>query len=657
MQRPIEAEPDYIEQVFGTRGFLAGRFSGYALRPGQVAMARHVDEAIRAERHLVVEGPCGTGKSIAYGVPATFHASRRGLRVLIVTANIALQEQLVRKDLPLLASLLPWPFTFALVKGRNNYLCTDRLAMRKFTRGFEKLEPYEQEQRDEVLKWARETQEGDVSELPFEPSRRVWRLVSVSSDECKGKDCGSALACFSEAARDRASAARIVVTNYHMLFAHLLVRAATTRNIVLPHFDVAILDEGHKAADIARDFFGFEITQGTIKRLSRELDDINCRRTSQGLDDAAGVFFTELRRHAQSRDYRARLKQKNVADSHGLVSLLKEARAHFSLEARKSKDMDARAGLHRNAERAHTVALQISETMQLLDVTKVYFVEIDEKQRATLCSKPIKVSDRLYAELFARTGTVIVTSATLSTSGNFEYVKEELGLNLCPQPPDSLISDTPFKIHEQARIIVPAGLPQPTDPAFPDGVADTFVRIIHTAHGRTLGLFTSYKNLNRAYERAKASGFRVLRQGDLPRSALIEAFRRDTQSVLMGTESFWNGVDVPGESLSCVVIDRLPFPTPDDPVLDAVQALDREAFINYSVPRAVIAFKQGFGRLIRTITDRGVVVVLDRRILEKGYGPKYFIKSLPDGMLFSDSIDDIAEFLDGPTSNTTGRKA
>jgi ATP-dependent DNA helicase DinG len=235
---------------------------------------------------------------------------------------------------------------------------------------------------------------------------------------------------------------------------------------------------------------------------------------------------------------------------------------------------------------------------------------------------------------------VTVTSATLSTGGSFDFIARELGV----EEPRAIIAESPFRWEEQALLIVPEGMPEPNDPSFPASVASTFAEIIDMARGRTLGLFTSYRNLNATFQRVAGNGHRVLKQGDMPRTALIEEFRRDVGSVLLGTESFWAGVDVPGESLSCVVIDRLSFPTPDDPVLDAITQRDSRWFKNYSVPRAVIAFKQGFGRLIRTVTDRGVVVVLDRRLVTKPYG-RLFTESLPN-VLKSRRLDSIRRFLE-----------
>lgn len=633
--------PDYIEEVFGATGYLAKKFSGYTPRPGQVALARAVDAAIRDGEHLMAEGPTGTGKSIGYATPATYHAAHGGKRVVIATANIALQEQLVRKDLPLLAEVLPWKFTFALLKGKNNFLCLDRFYEAESKGELELYDdPADAERQRAIIDWARATKTGDVSELPFEPPSRLWRRFSVSADDCKDADCHFYEECHAVRARAAAAEASVVVTNYHILFAHLQVKEATGEDLVLPPFDIAILDEGHKAADIARDFFGFRITAGAMRWVGRLLSKTGGAKPADKLSTETERFFDRLLALRRSPTYRTRLRHADAVPWSTLHGALREAASAYAAASEETTDIDLRGELRRALRRAETLAGQLEAAMTLADAGSVYFIEEDVKGRATLCAKPIEVADQLRRTLFDETHSVTVTSATLTTGGSFDYIARELGVDR----PREVVAESPFQWNEQAVLVVPEGMPEPNDPSFPAAVASTFAEIIDLARGRTLGLFTSYRNLNATYQRVTGNGHRVLKQGDMPRSALIEEFRRDVGSVLLGTESFWAGVDVPGESLSCVVIDRLPFPTPDDPVLDAITERDRSWFTTYSVPRAVIAFKQGFGRLIRTTTDRGVVVVLDKRIVTKPYG-RLFVQSLPD-VLKSRRLDSIRRFLE-----------
>lgn len=632
---------DYIDSVFGPDGVLAHRFEGYVPRQGQIELAQAVDDAIRDGEHVMAEAPTGTGKSIGYSVPATYHAAHGGKRVVIATANIALQEQLVDKDLPLLAEILPWDFTFALIKGRNNYLCHDRLYQEEAQGTLELLDdPADAEMLQALVAWARQTATGDVSELPFEPPHRLWRRFSISSDDCKGSDCRFRDECCALKARAAAQEADVVVCNYHLLFAHLQVRETTEKDIVLPPFDVAILDEAHKAADIARDFFGFRVTQGAVRWAARLLKKIGEVKFYDHVVKEAERFFARLLQHRRSPAYKTRLRTPDAVPWSELVRLIGEVRDGYVEAVSETSDVDLRADLKRAAGRCHDLAQQIASALTLSAPDTVSFIEEDARGNAVLCSKPIRVGERLRQSLFDQTRTVVLTSATLTTGGTFDHLRDEIGV---PDPRE-LVVDTPFDFQRQALLVVPEDMPEPNDPAFPAAVAAMFAEVMDLADGRTLGLFTSYRNLNATYERVRGNGHRVLKQGDMPRTALVEEFRRDVGSVLLGTESFWAGVDVPGEALSCVVIDRLPFPSPDDPVLDAISERDRRWFMTYSLPRAVIAFKQGFGRLIRTATDRGVVVVLDRRLVSKPYG-RVFTASLPD-VLKSRRLENVRHFLE-----------
>ena len=625
--------------VFGADGLLSRRFDGYAPRPGQIEMARAVELALDDGQHLAVEGPTGTGKSLAYLVPAVLDAAATGRRVLVVTANIALQEQLVSKDLPLLAEVLPVELSFALVKGKGNYLCLDRLDRERGEGTLLRADdPADQPALEQVVAWAGRTATGDVSELPFEPPPAIWQRLSVRSEDCLGKDCPLHEPCFARRAAERARRAKVVVSNYHLLFAHLVVHEATGEDLVLPPFDLVVLDEAHKAADIARDFFGFRVSLGVLRRVARPLDELGARELGEALRQEARVFCEDLGRLYRSRAYRVRLRSPGAVPSDELLELLGRA-AEVYAKAVPSADKEDAPRLARRAERCGQLAGQIRLALGLADPNAVSFIELDRAGRGVLCARPIDVSERLQAGLFDRAKAVIVTSATLSTSGSFELVKAELGV---PEARE-LVVESPFDFAERALLVVPEGLPDPTDPSWPGAVARGVLEAVEEARGRTLALFTSYRSLDVAHRRLAGSGFRVLRQGEMPRTALVEAFRADVGSVLLGTESFWTGIDVPGEALSCVVIDRLPFPSPEDPVLDAIRERDPRWFLHYGLPRAVLAFKQGFGRLLRSAGDRGVVVVLDRRLVARPYG-RLFLRSLPPVRL-SRRMADVGRFL------------
>jgi ATP-dependent DNA helicase DinG len=616
---------EYIDTVFGPNGIFARRFQGYAPRRGQIELTQTVDRAIEENAHLLAEAPTGTGKSVAYLVPAIRHAAEHGKRVLVVTGNIALQEQLVSKDLPLLAEVLPWEVSFALLKGRQNYLCPSRLYEQKAEPRLDiPGEPFDVDRYQAILDWAETTETGDKSELPFEPAPRLWKRFSITSEDCKGNECRLREQCFAAKAKVRAEQAMVVVTNYHMLLLHLHLREITGRDLILPPFDIAICDEGHKMADIAREFFGFRATAGSVRWAGRLLARMGHGRLAARLEAETSSFFERLDAYAQSDAYDRRLRTPGEVPHQELRAALVETFRVYQEAMDDVLDGDARAELTRAMARAMALVIQLDAAMALADEGSVYFLERSPKGGVALASKVVDVSERLRKLFFDATPSVIVTSATLTTSGSFDHVRRELGMRDARE----LVVESPFDFEQQALLIVPEGLPSPQEPVFAEVVADTVARVVELAEGRTLGLFTSYRNLNAAYERLAGCGYRVLRQGDAPRTQLIETFRKDVRSVLLGTESFWAGVDVPGESLSCVVIDRLPFPPPDDPVLDAMSERDPDWFEDFSLPRAIIAFKQGFGRLIRSQLDRGVVVVLDERLVTKRYGKK-FLGSLP----------------------------
>jgi ATP-dependent DNA helicase DinG len=638
----------HLEQVFGTGGILAQKFPGYAPRAGQVAMAGAVDAAFEGQQRLVAEGPCGTGKSLAYLVPATHHAAKNGRRVLVVTANIALQEQLVSKDLPLLAEVLPWKFTYSLLKGRNNYLCLDKREATEVKAAIESRD----EEVERLRTWARDTTTGDVSELPVIPAPRAWARFSVSADECKGKPCKFYKDCFAEQARRRAKEAQVIVANYHILFTHLAVKIATGKDLVLPHFDALVCDESHELVDIAREFFGWKVTAGTIAHVTKKLGEAQLRKD---IEAESTRFFEGLAELRRAKSYKARLrKPATMPDYEALTGLLfKAAQVYESHRqvAEATGDKDA-AAEWRIAERGvANAAARINVAMAAesygSEIEAVFFVELDEKGRASLNSKKIDVSAAIAEHLWSDLRTAVLTSATLTVGGSFEHIARETGLDRSEKGYARCAAESPFDWQRQALLVIPVKeVPEPREATF-DGAAIGLVeKTIGLARGRTLAIFTSRKNLDAAHRHvAGRVPFRVLKQGERPRTQLVEEFRRDVSSVLLGTKSFWTGVDVSGEALSCVVIDKLPFPTPDDPVADAISERDPDAFFNYFVPRAVTAFKQGFGRLIRSTADRGVVVVLDKRLVTKGYG-RTFLRSLPPAGL-STRLEDVGEFLGG----------
>lgn len=573
-----------------------------------------------------------TGKSFGYGVPATFYASR-GERVVIVTSNIALQEQLHHKDLPLLREALPWRFTWAMLKGRSNYLCVRRLAEFELTGDlFHKASADDEEMAQVIIGWSAMTGTGDVSELPFEPPSRVWRKFSSSSDDCRGSGCPFINDCWSAEARRALGSVDVVVTNYHVLLSHLKVMVQYNKALLLPPHSILILDEAHKAADIARDFLGDRVSHFTIKRLAGSLGD----QGRLDLETKSAAFFAALKRYAASPSYKIRLKRRDPVPWHDLYRGLGAAMETFIARRDSTTDPEERAVARKATTRAAEVRSFLEAAMtNPAQPGMVHYIE-EMRSGVALRSKMVKPARWLHDNLFHPRSdeefcsanlpsTAVMTSATLATGGSFDYVARELG---CTRFYEAIVP-SPFDWQSRALMVLP-DMPNPNDPSFADAVAVELAKAIKGAGGRTLALFTSYRVLNHVHGQLMQEdlGVRIMRQGELPRTALVEEFKDDESSVLLGTESFWGGVDVPGDALCCLVVDKIPFPRPDDPVMDAISAQSRRWFMEQSVPRAAMALRQGVGRLIRSVDDYGVVMLLDARLTGKGYG-KIFLRSLP----------------------------
>ena len=669
----------YVLRAFGSDGWLSKTLPGYAMREGQFRLAQKIDTVFKHSRDLVAEGPTGIGKSLAYLVPLAYRTSKHRRRGLIVTANIALQEQLINKDLPLLQKALPWGFGFALHKGRNNYLCKDaaKNLLEKEKDGRHRLHILDEKeghnQHDRIAAWAAGTETGDVSDLPFEPLPKVWSRFSVTSEECAKGYCPSNNSCWANSAFGKLGNAQIVVTNYHIFFGQL-------QGEHLFDYDYVIFDEAHKAADIARDFYGFKITPYTFRWLANRLN--NEPHLKKQVEQHSANFFLELEQHYRSSDYRTRIKDRSVFRTIALggallqIERIFDARTNKYAELVKKADADAacsneekfklKRGLF-DAVRATSLTKRLQanlESAAKLDEDYVYYLEEDRDQLA-LKAKKLDISKELENGLWGgdlegkRLGdraaqSLVLLSATMSVGGSFEHIMKDLGITGVNT--DLFAAESPFDWRRQAIVIVPEDFPDPKDDVFRIKVGQALGYIVEQARGRTLGLFTSWVGLNTAYELLKPRcKYRILKQGDMPRGKLIEEFKKDQSSVLLGVESFWQGIDVPGDSLACLVIDKLPFPSLEDPILDALQERwdavgapmnhPRSPFDSYSVPRMVLSLKQGFGRLIRTTSDRGVVVILDRRVhtAYQRYG-KVLLNSLPPTPQSVD-LDDVGRFL------------
>ncbi len=643
-----------VAEFFAPTGPLSKTIPNYRPRSGQVKMAEAIEAKLLAGKlesrsELLVEGPTGTGKAQAYIVPLMHWAIHTGKRAVIGTANIALQEQLFWKDLPAAAKANEGqrPLRYALLKGKQNYLCLDK---------FMKAELKDPGLISEIRPGARETKLGDKSELPFMPSDKVWSEVSVDADSCKGTSCPSKRECFANKARERARNADIVVTNFHLLFTD-----AKANKQVLPPYQALVLDEAHAAGDIARYFFGGQVREGTADFLTRtavrlglDVKDVDAVR------EESAVFFGKLRA-IKASNYNRRFRRAGHVPGDSFYKALTVYADRLGARANRAVSPEDQKDLTNLEYKARSAAGVVLSATQLVSPPggAVYFLEEDPRtKRLALVARRIDVRDELRKGVYDGLDCVVATSATLTTGdpatpSSYDWSAAELGLaEGGTNASNTLGVESPFDTVAATVMVVPKGLPEPSEKEFPAAAARATLDAALAAGGRTLALFTSYRNLNVAVGEMRAArpSFAVLAQGEGQRTQLIDQFRKDVTSVLMGTDSFWTGVDVPGESLSVVVIDKLPFPSPDDPVLDALDEMTRnasfekKAFMSYSVPRAVIKFKQGIGRLIRSETDVGAIVVLDKRILTKGYGAKFRRAMSPVGKMYDD-VADIAVFL------------
>ena len=622
-----------ISDYFGPGGLLERKSRDYEIRSGQIEMARAVDRALRERRHLSIEAPCGIGKTYAYLIPAIEHAIATDSRVVVCTANIALQEQIVEKDLPGLAKIMPKKFTWALIKGINNYLCRDRFDEtkgelmhvtfdRKELRHFQKIEA-----------WADETKTGDLSDLDFEPADAVWGRVNGVSELCNGSQCSYYEDCFAMDARRRLRGAQVIVTNYHLFFAHLRVKAFGAGDVILPSASTVICDEAHDMADIARDFFGMRLTPFSITMLVRGANHLKRGGIAERLRQASRAFFGQVRDSSERR-----LRKPQWINPESLVKTITEYQQLLQDAKTQTRDEEELDKIGKFSGAADHYVGTLMKFIQLDDPNCVYWAEKDDRA-SRLFARVIDVSELLREQLFKTTPTVVLTSATLTANGEFGFLKRETGA----QDAQELQVASPFDHREQEILIVPRMKSQPNDPTFPTEMSGHINRIIKFLKGRTMCLFTSYKNLDLCAQAAEATGVKILRQGDQPRSKLLKEFRRDEGTALFATSSFWQGVDIPGEALSCLVIDKIPFMSPGDPLLEALQERDPQSFTNYSLPKAILDLRQGFGRLIRRRSDRGVVVIFDPRLFSKGYGAEV-LASLPECRVTRD-LDELEKFF------------
>lgn len=688
----LEDMTRFLHDAFDENGVLASLIPGFENRPQQLDMARSVLDSLYNGKHLLVEAGTGVGKSLAYLIPAVYWCLTTKNRLVVSTHTVNLQQQLVNKDIPLVSQVLDGmgTFNYALFKGRSHYLC-----LRKWNRVYEdilgRLKLVQPDKDELVIENISElidsgTWNGDKDTLPFTVSEAIWSNISSESDRCMSSKCPFRESCFYMKQRRYLEGCHLIVVNHALFAAHLRLFVDTSgKTSLIPAFESAIFDEAHHIDEVFRDSLTFDIGYNRVRRLADDTSRLVSRhpfsqlvpkdtqnRLRFDLDQLLSLVETNLssldpsslsqtagshgrtrraNNHPGDRN-KCRLMKPGLLDEQ-LIRSFKNLAAQIANWVELDLSDEERFETSALAKRYVNMA-SIAERINTLEGDSssfVYWSEVEERGRqhhVTLKGSPLEIDSYLYQNLWSSLHSAILTSATLSTDNSFDYIKSVLGINA-----EEAIFGSPFDYANQVCLCIPGDVrgADPNKPGFDEYVSDTILDIVDLVQGRTFILFTSRKSLRNVSaatrDKIEEKGFPVLVQDEMPRETLLLEYKKAGNAVLMGLDSFWEGVDVPGEALSCVVITRLPFPVPNDPVMRAREDRWMEQglspFMHYSLPIAILKLKQGFGRLIRSKTDSGAVVILDSRILTKNYG-KAILRSLPPATLAND-LYDITKFI------------
>jgi len=674
-----------MEEVFGPGGLIAQHHPNYEYRPGQVEMAQAVDNIIKDGGLALIEAGTGTGKTLAYLIPAL----AAGRRVLVSTATKNLQEQLHKKDVPFLQQIIPREFKVTCMKGRSNYICLHRLKKAAGTpllQGLDEVDYF-----DQIRTWAGETVTGDRAELTDLPEDlSFWPQIDARADTCLGQKCNDFDACFITRMRREALEADVVIINHHLFFADLALRGGDYGS-VLPDYNTVIFDEAHELEDVAASYFGTGVSNYRVNDLIQDANKLEIKEPEQQgellkalarLSQRSDTFWLSFRGAEPDEDeragngeesnygggwpsprstYRRRPGAAGSSDGRYPLSNSRFVRADRDGNLTPTATGEAYIALNNAIDRLTTMLGvvkdppaeldNIARRAQSLKFDLEFIISGDQPDFVYWCEKrgrgvhinatPIDVSGILEENLFAKIHTAVLTSATMTAGGSFDFIKGRLGIGRARQ----LIVESHFDFKKQAVLYLPRRMPDPRSRDFLDASVDEIVQILEATRGRAFVLFTSLASMRETHERVRdLIDYPTLVQGQGSKTGLLERFRNTDGAVLFATSSFWQGVDVQGEALSCVIISKLPFAVPSDPVVAARQKyIDDQggnSFYQYSVPQAALTLKQGLGRLIRSTTDRGVLSILDPRIRTKSYG-RVFLQSIPQ-CLVTESIEEAA---------------
>ncbi len=619
---------DALDKILGPQGSLAGAIAGFEFRPSQLKLAELVQKALRDKSKAVIEAGTGTGKTMGYLVPIVLSEKK----TVISTGTKNLQEQIYFKDIPLLSRALGREIDAVMMKGRKNYLCLyrhDQHFLRPFL-----LKKESEDLRTTLQKWISRSEFGDRAELDWlKDEDPLWDSISSTSDQCVGTECMFYEDCFLNRLRQRAAQAQLIIVNHHLFFADLIVKKEGFGEII-PRFQAVVFDEAHTLEDIATTYFGKSLSTNQLMDLVNDVE--------KEIADLPNQEKKKVRRHLEwikaGAEHLWDLLREGEEKSRLVEESLEGLEKGACLEIKKGLDFihgksgfteEDRPALQSLANRAHDLRQSMDSILGSSTADWLRWYE-RRKKTVVLHASPLDISQSMKDLLYEKAGALVFTSATLSTHGHFEYFRSRMGLL------ESILEGvypSHFDFEHNALFYVPTDLPPPTDPFFTTKASQRVLEILEITAGRALVLFTSHHNLNVVHRLLQGRiPYTLFKQGDAPKSVLLEKFRTDTHSVLLATGSFWQGVDVPGEALSCLIVDKLPFDSPGDPLvaarIDRIRSQGGNPFMDYQLPAAIIALKQGLGRLIRNSEDRGVLSVLDVRMMTSRYG-RFFLESLP----------------------------